>query len=105
MDPKYIPDLVFSHKPHRERRQIGNWNLKPLLNKFIQNATGIFDNIGQQMTRQFHNSVQDSAGKSMNGFNAVLNSMQENFKRFINLNLHQLKPEKLLTQMVSLIKT
>lgn len=84
----------------RERRQIGTWNPQPLLNKFLSNATGLFDNLGRQMTRQLQSSVAD-AGRTVNG---VFQSMQDNFKRFINLNLSQLRPERLLSQIASLTK-
>lgn len=84
----------------RNRRQI-NFNMQPLLNRLLSNATGLFDTLGRQMSRQLHSST-DGAGRAMNG---VFNSLQENFKRFTsNLNISQLRPERLLAQIASLAK-
>ena len=85
----------------RERRQIGNWNPQMLLNKFLSNATGLIDNIGRQMSRQFQTSVADT-GRTANG---LFSSMQQNFRRFVNLNISQFKPERLLSQIISLTRT
>jgi len=89
----------------RERRQIGaNWNPQPLLNRFLSNATGLFDNLGRQMTRQLQSSVSD-ASKAMNGmFTGVFSSMDSAVRRFINLNVSQLRPDKLFSQIAALTR-
>jgi hypothetical protein len=90
----------------RDRRQIGakDWNPQPLLNRFLSNATGLFDNLGRQMSRQLQSSVSD-ASKAMNGmFSGALASMDSAVRRFINLNVSQLRPDKLFSQIASLTR-
>lgn len=86
----------------RVRRQIGSWNPQPMLNRLFSNATGLFENLGRQMSRQLQNL--EGAGRAASG---AFQSVQENFKRFaksVNLNISQLRPERLFSQLASLTR-
>ncbi|KAJ6216576.1 hypothetical protein RDWZM_007733 [Blomia tropicalis] len=87
-------------KLHRIRRQIGAKS-QQIFNRFLSKASGLFDNLGRQMSQQLQSSVAE-AGRNVNG---LFSSMQNKFRRMVNLNISQLRPDRLLSQLSNLART
>lgn len=84
---------------HRDRRQVSNWNLQPLFKRMFAptgtsagggggNLDGLLSNFGRKITRQ----VGQGSDQMMTG---VFQSVQDNFKRLMRLNVAQILPKRL----------
>lgn len=79
---------------HRGRRQVNNWNLQPFFKKLFSpsgnggNIDGVLNNFGRKIVRQ----AGQGTDQIMTG---VFQSVQNNFKRLMRLNVAQILPKKL----------